>query len=619
MGKRLLTGFLLSVLVLTVFLPLRLYAKGREANILLINSYHPGYTWSDDETDAVVDYLMKSSLDYEMYVEYMDSKRYGRKTGGEWLGRAIREKYSGKPFSAVIALDDPAYGFALENRVVFFPGVPVIFCGVSDIEPDAKNVPDNTAGAYEKVEIKGTLDLALNMHTEAERAYIITDRTFNNRLSYRELKTLEPEYSGRVEFVFLDKGHGLSFDTLFDEVESMGPGGIVFYRGFTVDNEGKSMRNEKVLSRVCALSVNPVYVTKTDELGYGALGGVLRCGKEHGKYAAEIAAAVLRGADINSFDKIKELENRSWIDMAQAKRFGVRKQNIPGGTLLLNDEPSYIKRHLSAILTAAAIVAVQAFIIVLLVFNISRRRRAEADLRARALELQEANEELKHFTYAASHDLKEPLRQIKLSVQMAAKKAPGDSAELLDNAVRAVDRLFALLNSMLSYAVIGRQDIKTELFPLKRAAAAAAACVAGMVKTKGAEIAINIPDSVMVDWNAENITFLFQNLFVNAIKFRSKLPPVIEVFYTPGGDGKEAVCGVRDNGIGIAEEYRSKVFDLFYRMHSREDYEGSGLGLAICGRIVKKYGGKIWVESEGVEGKGSVFYFTLPGVRMEKN
>ena len=101
---------------------------------------------------------------------------------------------------------------------------------------------------------------------------------------------------------------------------------------------------------------------------------------------------------------------------------------------------------------------------------------------------------------------------------------------------------------------------------------------------------------------------VFQNLLSNAIKFRGENEPVIEIKAKREGD--EWIISVKDNGIGINPEHKEQIFEVFKRLHTREDYPGTGIGLSICQKIIIRHGGRLWVESES--GKGSTFYFTLP-------
>jgi light-regulated signal transduction histidine kinase (bacteriophytochrome) len=131
----------------------------------------------------------------------------------------------------------------------------------------------------------------------------------------------------------------------------------------------------------------------------------------------------------------------------------------------------------------------------------------------------------------------------------------------------------------------------------------------GAIRESGARINVErLPATVAV--RDVHLLQLFQNLIGNAIKYRGKLPPVINI--TAGYDGGMWEVRVHDNGIGIAPEYHEQVFGIFKRLHTVDKYSGTGIGLAICEKIVHRYGGRIWVESEG-EGKGSRFCFTIPG------
>ena len=115
----------------------------------------------------------------------------------------------------------------------------------------------------------------------------------------------------------------------------------------------------------------------------------------------------------------------------------------------------------------------------------------------------------------------------------------------------------------------------------------------------------------MVVGDSRQLTQLFQNLIGNALKFRKPdEPPRVEVQAEPDGDFWR--ISIRDHGIGLDPKFSERVFVIFQRLHSRDEYEGTGLGLAICKKIVERHGGRIWVESK--EGEGATFFFTLPAV-----
>jgi signal transduction histidine kinase len=221
-----------------------------------------------------------------------------------------------------------------------------------------------------------------------------------------------------------------------------------------------------------------------------------------------------------------------------------------------------------------------------------------------------ANEELMQFSLAASHDLREPLREISVFADLLARRLHGtldaDSREYLEMCRVAVRRLSQLLDDLLVYS----QSIRTNgvaAGPSRQAALEEAECnLATAIKEANAEIeASELPD-VQVDFAA--LTQLFQNLLSNAIKYRAAEPPRIRV--SAVREGWFWQFAVSDNGIGIDPEYSELIFGIFKRLHSRAEYEGTGIGLAICQKIVERSGGRIWVRS--ALGEGATFYFTLP-------
>ncbi len=352
-----------------------------QQNFLIINSYHFGYPWSDLETKAVNDVFEKYNPQAEIYLEYMDDKRTGKAFRKDFE-TLIGKKFKGLNFSAVIALDDPALKLVIAERGRLFSGIPIVFCGVSDFTYDELNKIPNMVGAYEKVELRGTIDFAMRLQPDAKELYIATDGTFNNSLSYEELKKIEPDYAGKLKFIFMDAGLGLTFDEYFSAVKKVPPGQIFLYRGFMIDKAGKSMNNTHVLSATCQYSKSPVYVTKTDELGYGAIGGVLRDGYEHGQYAADTAIEIVKKDGITGIPKIKELSNKSWVDNKILKRFGIPRKNVPPLVKIVNEDESFFRLHYKVIVISVMLLLVQTLIILLLYINVRTRKMAEKSCRS---------------------------------------------------------------------------------------------------------------------------------------------------------------------------------------------------------------------------------------------
>jgi len=240
--------------------------------------------------------------------------------------------------------------------------------------------------------------------------------------------------------------------------------------------------------------------------------------------------------------------------------------------------------------------------------DITERKRAAAELAARAEELARSNTELEHFAYVASHDLQEPLRSVASFAQLLARRFGGrdaDADEFVGYITAEVQRMRQLIEGLLTYSRIAREKERVEPADLDRLLDAALAHLKAAIDESGATIRRQPLPTLPVQ--AQQITQLFQNLVGNALKFRGEAPPQIEI----GAEHQEGLwlLSVRDHGIGIDPLYADRIFVLFQRLHARENYPGSGIGLAICKKIVERHGGRIWVEPAY---PGSVFKFTFP-------
>lgn len=252
-----------------------------------------------------------------------------------------------------------------------------------------------------------------------------------------------------------------------------------------------------------------------------------------------------------------------------------------------------------------------------IVRDVSQLRKLTRDLQTNLEELKRSNAELEQFAYVASHDLQEPLRMISGYTQLLLKrygdKLDDDARVFIDFAVDGAKRMQNLINDLLSYSRLHTRKQPDVDINLDTTVQQALKNLTVTITESGATVKVDQLPTVKGD--PVQMTQLFQNLISNAIKFRRPGTPA-EVVITsrpaPHSKGKKVEISVRDNGIGINPQYAEKIFAIFQRLHSRDEFPGTGIGLAICKKIVEKHGGRIWVEPvPESEGHGSVFHFTL--------
>jgi len=322
---------------------------------------------------------------------------------------------------------------------------------------------------------------------------------------------------------------------------------------------------------------------------------------------------------------------------AQEEQIEIRKEQIQIQADFLQEQESQIKEQKSvldrqeseinaqkkinillisivAIILFTSLVVYRNYLIKKKLNDVLQKKNKEIYLQS--LELESKNKELEQFAYIASHDLQEPLNTITSFINLITEDY-GDNfddigKESLTFIQNASVRMKKLIDALLRYSRLGRSreftevNCNTVLNELK-------ADLKIRIEDSGAKIITkNLP---IVTGSEIEIRLLFQNLISNGIKFRAAgVTPKISISSIKKTNTKESKdfweFSVKDNGIGIPDQHKERIFSIFQRLHSREDYEGTGIGLAHCKKIVESHGGEIWLES--TVGKGSTFYFTIP-------
>ncbi len=241
-----------------------------------------------------------------------------------------------------------------------------------------------------------------------------------------------------------------------------------------------------------------------------------------------------------------------------------------------------------------------------------RARMRQYEIRSRQEALTQANADLEQFAHSASHDLREPLRTIGIYSDLLArdygKELDERGNEFLNLIGTSVSRMDLLLGDLLSYAhtsSISGEEVQS--IPANRALEAALKNLDGSILQSNAKI--SVAEMPTVRMRESHLSQIFQNLLGNAIKYRKEgWPPVIEI--STRKSGGNWIFTIADNGVGVPVAYKEAIFGIFQRLHTANKYSGTGMGLAICKRIVERYRGRIWVESES--GQGARFSFSVP-------
>jgi len=242
--------------------------------------------------------------------------------------------------------------------------------------------------------------------------------------------------------------------------------------------------------------------------------------------------------------------------------------------------------------------------------EITQRKKMEKELERYASDLKRSNQELEQFAYVSSHDLQEPLRMIVSYLQLISRRYQGkldsDADEFIGYAVDGAKRLQRMISDLLILSRVGTRGKEFASTNCENALKEVLTSLQIIIEETNATITYDSLPTIMVD--DIQLLQLFQNLITNAIRYRGAESPRIHIGVKFQDDGW--LFSVKDNGIGIDPKYSERIFGIFQRLHTKEEYAGTGIGLAVCQRIVRRHGGRIWVESK--LGEGSTFHFTIP-------
>ena len=371
------------LLFLTIFLcllsaPTRTHAFISH-NILILNSYHKGFSWTDNQVSAAQNVLHDKLPNAEILVEYMDTKRLYNEEYLQALFCLYELKYKNVHLDAVITTDDNALWFALKHRQALFKGVPIAFCGINDYKKSLIEGQPKVTGVVEVLDIGPTLDLALQLHPGTRKVVAIVDNTPTGVGQLNDIKKAAEHYPG-LDFEYLE-GKNLSHQELLGRLESLEKGTIVLLAVWLRDKNNKFIPVSMGGPQITSHSNAPVYGIIDMYFGYGIVGGKLLNSDMHGRIAAEKAVRLIDSETKAALPVIRTSTNPYMFDYEQLEKWSIDASDLPQDSIIINRPFSFYQRYKGLIYTALGIIALLVLVVAVLSVNIRIRVAAEAELK----------------------------------------------------------------------------------------------------------------------------------------------------------------------------------------------------------------------------------------------
>ncbi|MBI5056540.1 MAG: PAS domain-containing protein [Nitrospirae bacterium] len=372
--------------------------------VLVLNSYHVGHTWSDNEMAGIIEVLQEASPDIRYHVEYLDCKHYPKYEHFELVKDLFKLKYGNREIPVVIVTDNPALEFALKYRALLFPRSSIVFCGINNFKKEMLEGQKNITGLAEVLDAVDTMRVALTLHPKTKEVFIVHDYTSTGLATRREAEKQMKGMFDRVSFRYVED---MTKKEMTQLLRGLSEDSLVFVLGYSVFKDGEIIGTEDVARLFSANSPVPVYGVHQERLGYGIVGGSLLSGKLHGAHAGRVALKILSGTQASNIPVDMNPPTRMMFDYNQLVRFWIPSKALPEGGVIVNRPVSFISSHKYLVASIMLVIIILTSGIIILGLNVHQRglaeealRRSKEELELRVLErtaeLQNVNEQLQH-------------------------------------------------------------------------------------------------------------------------------------------------------------------------------------------------------------------------------
>jgi len=369
-------GLVVVGLTLLVGLPQLALASGGKPRVLVLHSYHHGFTWSDNISAGVHEAFKGREDDVELLFEFMDTRRVQTEAYFVQLEALYRAKYAARPVDVLLCADDNALIFALGRGRAAFGDVPIVFCSVTGFRPSMREGRQLT-GLRESIEIKATLDVALRLHPRTRKVAVITDMTRTGRALKAKAERVFAAYRSRLSFRYLED---MTVERLREEVSRLSDDTIVFLFIFSRDKAGRVFSHERNLRVLARRAKVPIYSVWEFYLGNGIVGGKLTNGRAEGRMAGKMALAILDGTPASSIP-LGRSPTFYMFDERKLDQFGVDEALLPEGSVVRYKPFSFYEAYRALIWGVIGVFVVLLAIVAFLLGNIVLRKRVERALR----------------------------------------------------------------------------------------------------------------------------------------------------------------------------------------------------------------------------------------------
>ncbi len=345
--------------------------------VLIIQSYHSGFLWSDNIDTAIKTSLKKYNHNIRIKTEFLDTKRFNNQDFKDNLKMMLEYKYKDSHFDLIITADNNAFELVKELHKSIFKEAPLVFCGLNYFHPSQLEGMNNVTGVREKIISLENFQLIKSIHKNVKKIIVLNEMTPTGKENRINILADMREFKEDVEIEIVED---VSIEELKELLANLDQDTIVLYSLFFKDNQGAFLEYDESALLVAKYSAVPVYVSIDFSLGYGAVGGYLTSGRLQGENAANLAIQILEGAEAEKLDIIDVSPNGYYFDYKVMQKWGISIKDVPENSVFINYQESYFQSHKDIILRFAVIVLILSLIIFWLIITLVKKNRLKNEL-----------------------------------------------------------------------------------------------------------------------------------------------------------------------------------------------------------------------------------------------
>ncbi len=356
-----------------------LFSEDKVFPVLVLHSYHPGFTWTENEMKGIYEGFRTGASQVDLYIEYLDAKRHSDPEILKLFCDLLQKKLAGKYPQVVLTTDNIALQTALDLRPNLFPDAVVVFCGLNGSPEAVIKGRTRVTGVMETWDPKGTLTLISSLQPQVKEIVVLHDQTESGLGTFHDLQAVLPLFKDRFVFRFIPSQ---SMEKTFKELSLLPDTSAVLLMGYNVDSEGKVIDSAESGSLIASYSRVPVYTMDQTRFNGGVVGGSLLSGERQGQVAAEMVKKILDGEPVENMSVIKDPLPLIMMEYKALKRFSLLSASHPAHAVVLHQPVSFYQQYKYRIWIFFIILIALILLSSVLTVNIYSRRKTEAKLRA---------------------------------------------------------------------------------------------------------------------------------------------------------------------------------------------------------------------------------------------